>query len=120
MNFPHLDAPSLFSPVYGKLRKYDEDLSKMIQSLTSALTRMFEGGVDLLENTDSVTISYTTNATPNTEDGVAHNLKRIPIGFIVYSLDKGAVIYKGTTTSTVTTIYLKCTVASTAVKILIF
>ena len=63
---------------------------------------------------------FTTSATPDAENTIAHELGRVPVGYIVVSVDKAAVLYKGTTAWTSTNIYLKCNVASTAYTILIF
>ena len=69
---------------------------------------------------DAEFISYTTNATANTEDAISHNLGRVPVGYIVVKNGNGGVIYNGSTAWTNTTIYLKCTTASNPVTILIF
>lgn len=120
MNFPQLDIPSIFSPIYGKLRQYDEDLAKLLQELLSSLSRMFSRGVSVTANLDVAILSYTSNAVPNTEDTVAHTLKRVPAGFIVVDANKGGIVYRGGTTFTTENIYLKCTVASTALKVLVY
>jgi len=64
--------------------------------------------------------AYTTNATPDTEDTVAHGLGRVPVGFIVVRRDKAGVIYDSGGTWTSTNILLKCNVASLAATILVF
>lgn len=71
-------------------------------------------------------INITTNAVADTEDAFVHGLvdadgvARIPKGFIVVDLDKGAVIYKGTTAWTDTNIYLRSNVVTVAAKVWVF
>lgn len=66
------------------------------------------------------TVSYTTNATANTEDTVKHNLGYKPNGFIVIQNGDGGVVYNGATAWDETNISLECTTASNAVTILVF
>lgn len=72
------------------------------------------------ENVLGQFVTYTSNATPNTEDTVPHNLGSVPVGYIVISKDKSGDIYQKATTGTAwskTNLYLKCTVASVNVTI---
>lgn len=65
-------------------------------------------------NTDkdiNISCYKATGITPgvaNTEFSIIHSLRRIPIGFLVASVDQAATIYKSTTAWTNSTIYLKC------------
>ena len=63
---------------------------------------------------------YTTNATPDTEDTIVHGLGRIPIGYIIVSCNKAAIVYNGATAWDITNIYLRCNAASTAVTFMVF
>lgn len=120
MDFKAVQIPLLSSPAYGKMRKYDEDLAKMLQDLVRNLKSMFDGGISLVDNTDSEMISLATHAVADTEFSVAHALKRTPYGYLVISRSKGGVIYDGPTSWTPSAIYLKCTTTSTLIRILIF
>lgn len=60
-------------------------------------------------------VADTGNA--DTEFTVAHTIGAVPIGFLVTNIDKGAVIYDSGTAWTSTNIYLKSTVANTAVTL---
>ena len=53
----------------------------------------------------------------DTEFAVAHTIGSVPIGFIVTNIDKGAVIYDSGTAWTSSNIYLKSTVANSAVTL---
>ncbi|MCE5199812.1 MAG: hypothetical protein ABFD54_08895 [Armatimonadota bacterium] len=69
---------------------------------------------------DAIYQNYTTNATPDTEDTIAHGLGRTPVGFVVVSIDKAGMVYKGVTAWDGTNLYLKCSITSASVTILIF
>lgn len=63
---------------------------------------------------------FTTSATPDAENTIAHTLGAIPVGVIILWQDKAGSLYQGPTTGTSwtsTNIYLKCTVASVAFKV---
>lgn len=62
-------------------------------------------------------ITYTTNATPNTEDTVAHALGSVPIGYIVVRQNKAASLYDSGTVWTSSSLFLKCSVASVLVTV---
>ncbi len=64
---------------------------------------------------------FTTSATPDAENTIAHTLGAIPIGYLIFYQDKAGDLYQGPTTGTnwsSTQIFLKCDVAS--VTFLIF
>lgn len=69
------------------------------------------------ENISGQWQTYTTNAVANTEDTIAHTLGSVPVGYILVRADKAGVVYDSGTTWTSSNIYLKCSVASTAVKL---
>jgi hypothetical protein len=62
----------------------------------------------------------TTHATPDTEFSIEHGLGFIPVGFIVIRKDKAGDVYSGATVWNQENIFLKCTVASAAIRVLIF
>ena len=64
-------------------------------------------------------VEYTTNATPDTEDTVVHDLGVIPAGFLVMLPPKSGYLYNGSTTWTTTNLYLKCSAASQTVRIFV-
>lgn len=69
------------------------------------------------ENVLGQFVTYTSNASANTEDTISHNLGSIPIGYIVVKINKGGVIYTSGTTWTSSHIYLKCSTTSTVVTL---
>src|SRR3989337_89823 len=87
------------------------------------LVRILNGGIGFgdgvrPDNVDGVWVSYTSNATPDTQDSVAHTLKRTPKGFLVMSINKAGTVYKSAAFDA-TNLYLKCNVASTAVVLFV-
>ena len=71
-------------------------------------------------NLDAVWVVYTSNASADTEDTVAHNLGRIPLGIFVGIPDKSSVIYSGPTTWTATNLFLRASAATTITNLLVF
>ena len=119
MNFIKINVPNPYSPAYRGIREYDKDLAKVLENLFSNLVGIFNAGIRFDQNADVRIVSYTSNAVPNTEDAVAHTLKRVPIGYILIGQDKAASFYKGSTSWTTSSIYLKSSVASVAVTVLV-
>lgn len=79
------------------------------------------GNTDRDINMDCFKATGTTPVGPNTEFSVSHNLKRIPIGYLIGFLDRAGDLYQGPTTGTAWTaatasalgnIFIKCSVAS--------
>lgn len=99
---------------------HDRQMQEGLLSFFSKLVDMLNGGLRFSDNQDAETISYTTNAVANTEDTVAHTLKRVPVGAILVYTDKAVSLYAGGTAWTASNIYLKANVASAAVKILVY
>jgi len=96
-------------------RYTQESLTNFIEKLVDKINN----GLRITDNFNAEVIEYTTNGSANTEDAVAHTLKRVPDGFIVLNTDKAVNLYDSGTTWTATNIYLKADVASAAIKILV-
>lgn len=105
-------------PDPDKQNKFEVDLVDRLIRYTAKLGNIINKGVRAADNWDAQTISVTL-ATANTEQAVAHTLKRIPVGYIVLSMDKVATIYDGTTAWTTTNVYIRSNVNATAVKIIL-
>lgn len=96
------------------------ELIRSLADLVQNLAVIFDKGVGVDDNLDVVSVEFTSNAVANTEDTVAHTLGRIPAGYLVVSQNKAASIYVSGTTFTKTSIYLKTSVATVAVKLRVF
>jgi len=102
------------------MREFDRDLLANLESWDLSLGNILDRGISFNDNLDVRSVTFTSSATPDAENTVSHSLGKIPTGYIVYSIDKGAVVYKGNTAWTSTNIYLKVNVASTTVKVWVF
>ena len=100
--------------------KFDETLETELVSYSLELANILNAGLKFADNFNAQIKTFTTNAAANTEDAVAHTLKRVPTGFIIINRDKAGIVYDSGTSWTATNIYLKCSAAATAVKIMIF
>ncbi len=118
--FKQPQFPAAFANSNPPLREFDKQLVMVLASMASNLKAILEQGISVEDNLDAALISFSSSGTPDAENTVAHALGKIPTGFVVYSLDKGAVVYKGTTAWTETNIYLKVNVASVAVMAWVF
>ncbi len=100
--------------------EFEKSLEQELLSYSRELSALLNAGLKFAENFNAQLKTYTTNGVANTEDAVAHTLKRVPTGFLVVTRDKAGIVYDSGTTWTATNLYLKCSVATVAVKILIF
>ena len=98
----------------------ESELFKTLRFFIDDTQRILNRGIAFGDNIDCRLVSFTSSATPDAENTIVHTLGKIPTGYIVYSIDKAAIIYNGTTTWTATNIYLKANVASTTAKIIVF
>ena len=96
------------------------ELMRRLEEFDRNLNAILNRGILFGDNMDCVSVEFISSATPNAENVVAHTLGKVPSGLIVYSLDKAATIYNGTTAHSKTTIYLKSNTASTTVKAWVF
>lgn len=112
--------PAIYTESFTKLREFDKNLITVLGAWGQVLKAILDGGISFEDNVDVELITFTSSATPDAENAVAHTLGKIPTGFLVYSLNKGAVVYNGTTANTKTQIFLKVNVASTTIKAWVF
>lgn len=75
---------------------------------------------DKAGNLNGVWSVFTSNAVADTEDTIAHNLGRIPIGRLLGDQDKAASLYRSGTDWTSSAIYVKSSAASVAWKLVLF
>ena len=100
--------------------QYLQALNRMARSLTFLDSDGAVGTGRRCLNIDAVWVNYVSNAVADTEDTVAHNLGRTPVGIFVSAPDKSAVIYRGSTAWDATNVYLKSTAVTTTADILVF
>ena len=102
------------------LRQVLEEMGDMLFKLTFLNIDGAAANGTKCYNFDAAWVSYVSNATPNTEDTVAHNLGRIPLGRIVMTADKAGSVFDGATTFTSTNIFLQSDVATLTVNLVVF
>ena len=117
---PNLPALFVNISIYPDMRKFDKDLMSQLNEAFRNLDAILNRGIKFQDNVDCRLVTFTSDGVADTENTVAHTLGKVPVGFLVYSLDKGAVVYNGTTAFTKTNIYLKVNTATTVVKIIVF
>lgn len=118
MIFRRGNVPSVLSS-REPLRPFDMDLVRFLDTLSSNLAALFDKGIGISDNMDIQILTYTSNAAPDTEDSVAHTLKRVPEGFIVIGLDKAGILYQSSAYTTAA-LKIKCNVASVTAKLIVF
>jgi hypothetical protein len=119
MIFRRGNVPTIFGKELPNMRPFDLDLVRFLDTMASNLAALFDKGIGIDDNLDVQIVDYTTNAVANTQDTVAHTLKRVPEGYIVVSVDKAGVIYKSGA-FTATDLLLKCNVATVVAKLIVF
>ncbi len=101
-------------PVIG-----DESVRKQIQEILERVSFGSTAGIKA-GNFDGQWIQFTSSGTPDAENTVAHDLVRVPTGYIVGQRNKAGVLYNGSTAWSKTNIYLKCNVATTIFRIFVW
>jgi hypothetical protein len=99
---------------------FEKNLEDELTRYTQDLARLLNTGLKFSENFNAQIKEYTTNGSADTEDTVSHTLGRAPTGFLILNRDKAGIVYDSGTAWTASNLYLKCNVASVAVKIMIF
>ncbi len=118
--YKNISIPAIFTRFYPETNTYDRDLLHALDQDLRQIEAILDRGILFADNVDSVEVSFTSNASPNTEDTTAHGLGKIPIGYWVIRRDKAGILYDSGTDFDATNIYTKCDVASTAFTIIVF
>jgi len=96
---------------------FDRAISKNFQRLMDQLVELFNGGLNFTDNFEC-TIASVTIALTDTE--IPHTLKRVPVGYIVMGRDQAGIVYDGAIAWTTENIYVRSSVASLKIKIMVF
>lgn len=75
---------------------------------------------DLVAKLDGEFVVFTTDGSPDTQEDVPHGLGRKPRGFFVVGSDKAGSIYDGGTANTDTTLSIKASIATMAIRLYVF
>ncbi len=95
------------------------ELGRFVQVAFDDIENVINGNIDFSTNISSNNISCAFQ-TANVDTSFQHGLGRIPNGFFVVGLDVASIIYNGAATNTVSTIYLRSSVAPTNAKVMVF
>lgn len=117
--FLKINLPAILS-LHKNVTLYDKELLKSLNDQNSNLEAILNRGISFSDNVDCTLKTFTSSATPDAENTVAHELGKVPTGYLVYSINKAAAVYTGSTAWTSANIYLKVNVSSTEVKIIVF
>lgn len=96
-----------------------QDMVQLLSEQELSLTGLLNQGLRIPDNFDGALLTYVSNAVPDTQDTVAHGLRKVPSYFIVLSVNKGGVVYKSAAFDA-TNAYFKNSVASVATTIFVF
>jgi hypothetical protein len=107
------DYTSLIDRFRQATKKYVERLANILNGQISF------GNGTALDNMQGRWINVITPVAPDTDFTVTHSLGRIPVGFITIRTDKAGVIYLGTVAATAQDLTLKCSTASTTIRIFV-
>jgi hypothetical protein len=112
--------PALFTEAFDKLRDFDKKLIQSLGGFTLMLKGILDRGISFSDNVDCSFVDHTFGGTPNSEENIYHTLGKVPYGYIVVMKDRAVDVYSGGTEHTKTTLYLKSTVASAVIRVLVF
>jgi len=76
-------------------------------------------GLTLQDNVKGGFVEHTTDATPDTESTVIHDLGYVPIGYFILKQDKAGSLFDGATAWTRDKLYVKSDVASLTVRLFV-
>lgn len=102
---------------------------RSLQETVNTLIANYNGRVSMGDGTDNsragnLDAAYSQETlTPgaNVEFPLKHNLERVPIGFDVIQRDKAAIVYDSRKGSwTASTMFLKCSVAATTIRLRVY
>lgn len=111
--------PAIFADGQADVRPFDRELISALGAWALNVKAILDKGLSLADNVDAAVVAFTSNGVANTEDAIAHDLGKVPTYFVVADIDKGGVVFRSSTAFTKTHVYVKTTVASAAVKLIL-
>jgi hypothetical protein len=99
---------------------FEKALEQELYSFSSELAQILNKGLLFADNFNAETKTITDSGVADSQNTVAHTLKRVPAGFVVLKINKGGVVYDSGTAWTDTAIYLKCSAANAAITLLVY
>jgi len=99
---------------------FDKSLVQELLSYSYELATLLNGGLKFSDNFNAQIIPIADSGNADSENTVAHTLKRVPTGFLIIKINKAGIVYDSGTSWTTTNIYVKCNVANCAITLLVF
>jgi hypothetical protein len=117
--FAEPNYPAIFTENQESLRPFDRDMVTVLGNSSQNLKALLDQGLSFLDNIDCRFVTFTSDVVAGAEFTVAHTLGKTPTGYFPVIKDKPADLYN-TTSPDKTNLYLKCSVASATIKLLVF
>ena len=99
---------------------FARDLITALGTWSLNLRAILDKGISIDHNVDADRLSVKSSATPGAEFSVAHQLGKVPAGYLVTGQDGPGHIYAGSTPNTKTTLYFKSDQANVTFSIMVF
>ena len=98
---------------------FDKFLEKELSSYSRTLGTIINNGIKFADNVNCAIKEVADTGLADSEFSVAHGLGRTPVGYFIIGRDCACSVYDGGSANTATTLYLRCSVANAALKVLI-
>ena len=99
---------------------FEKNLEQELYSYSTELAQIINKGLKFSDNFNAEIVSLSDSGNANSENEIAHTLKRVPTGYLVLKVNAAGIVYDSGTAWTDTKIYLKCNAANCAITILVF
>ena len=98
---------------------FDKAVEQEMLSAWFELAQAVNKGLKFSDNFSADIIDVADTGLADAEFEVDHTLKRVPTGFLILNIDKAGFVYDSGTAWDTEKIYLKCNVASCAIKVMV-
>ena len=96
-----------------------KEFMRFASRFISQLQDTVNGGLDFSSNVNCQIVDISFPSLANQEFAVTHTLNRTGLNFIVISKNVSCDVYRGSTIDTKSVVYLKCTVATASVRVIL-
>lgn len=100
--------------------EFEKTLEQGLLNFSKEVAGVINGGIRVDENLNAAIITIADSGSANSENTIAHTLKRVPQGFLVINTNKAVSAYDSGTAWTATNIFVKFNTANCTVKVLVF
>jgi len=95
-----------------------QSLTTQAASLLRAIYGLLNHNLRYEDNWDGVVLSVVTPA-PNVEFAITHGMQKVPVYFVVLSINGNGAVWKSTTPWNPTQVFLKCSVGGANLTVLL-